>query len=64
MGISLVPIIVLNILGVVTGAIWLFIMGEWKLVLIGFLVDIVFTFAFPIIMIVQRLRPITGGNSI
>ncbi len=53
MGISLVPIIVLNIFGSITGAIWLFIIGEWQLVLIGFLADVVFTFAYPLIMIVQ-----------
>ena len=52
-GISFVPIVALNILGGIGGAIWLLVLGEWKLVLIAVLVSIAFPFAYSVIMLVQ-----------
>lgn len=51
--VSFIPIIVLNIFGSIIGAIWLIILGEWKLVLGAFFVSVWFSFMYSIIMLVQ-----------
>ena len=50
---SLIPVIILNVFGHVTGVIWLFILGEWRIVLLGWLISIAFTFVYSVIMIIQ-----------
>lgn len=50
---SLIPIIVLNIVGGLIGAIWLFILGEWKLVIGAFIVSCIFPFAYSLIFLIR-----------
>lgn len=56
--VSLVPIVALNILGGITGGIWLLVLGEWKLVLIAVLVGVAFPFAYSAIILFQT--PLAG----
>ncbi len=45
-----IPILVLNIFGHIIGAIWLFILGEWRVVIFGWLTGIAFYFVYPIVI--------------
>jgi len=51
--ISFAPIVGLNIAGGIAGAIWLLVLGEWRLVLIAILVSIAFPFAYSLISMPQ-----------
>lgn len=51
--VSFIPIIILNIGGAIVGAIWLFVIGEWKLVIGAFIISCIFPFVYSLIMLIQ-----------
>jgi len=50
---SLIPIIILNIVGGIIGAIWLFSLGEWKLVIGAFIVSCLVPFIYSLIFLIR-----------
>ena len=50
---SILPIIILlNFLGGIIGGVWLFILGEWEFILIGFIISIFFPWIYTLISMV------------
>ena len=49
---SLIPVMVLNIGAAIVGGIWLLILGEWRLVLLGVIVAAVMPWIYSLLMIV------------
>ncbi|MDO8486205.1 MAG: hypothetical protein Q7S77_00700 [Candidatus Staskawiczbacteria bacterium] len=58
-GTIIVPIIFLNFFGEIVGAIWLLIIGQWQLVIIGVIISFIFPFIYSIISLVTQF-PLGG----
>ncbi len=50
---SMVPIMVMNFLSGIVGGAWLLLLGQWRVVLLGFLTGMMFPWAYSIIALVQ-----------
>ncbi len=50
--VSLIPIMILNIGAAIVGAIWLFVLGDWLLVVLGVLVGIILPWIYSIVMFI------------